>query len=165
MNFEVLFMGSNIWGKQVSIQKKIVSNPRVSVRSLHKKDNRCMPDRQMRYGYTNPRLQQVLHCSECPWKNEYASPRWCRYTNWCRQQVLQCPKCPWPNKYPSAPAPAPDPFFFPDLSSTASAHPSFFAIKHTSHYADFLEVHVLGAGFKVARAVTFTPLTWIQLMS
>jgi hypothetical protein len=30
-------MGYNIWGKQVSIQKKIVSGPRVRVRSLYKK--------------------------------------------------------------------------------------------------------------------------------
>jgi hypothetical protein len=34
--FLVLFMGYNIWGKQVSIQKK-VSGPRVCVRSLYKK--------------------------------------------------------------------------------------------------------------------------------
>jgi hypothetical protein len=30
----------------------------------------------------------------------------------------------------------PAPFFFPDLSSTAAAHPSFPAVAHMAHYAD-----------------------------
>jgi hypothetical protein len=33
-------------------------------------------------------------------------------------------------------APTPTPFFFPDLSSTATARPSFPAIAHMSHYVD-----------------------------
>jgi hypothetical protein len=57
--------------------------------------------------------------------------RW--YTNPHRQPVLHCPKCPWLNEYPYAPAPAP---FFPDLSSTTTARPSFPAVAHMSHYAD-----------------------------
>jgi hypothetical protein len=32
--------------------------------------------------------------------------------------------------------PDPCPFFFPDLSSTATTHPSFPAVAHISHYAD-----------------------------
>jgi hypothetical protein len=58
--------------------------------------------------------------------------RW--YTNPRRQQVLHYPKCPWPNEYTSAPTLAP--FFFPDLSSTAAARPSFPAVAHMLHYAD-----------------------------
>jgi hypothetical protein len=46
--------------------------------------------------------------------------RW--YTNHRRLQVLHYQKCPLPNEYASAPAPAP---FFPDLSSTTAARPSF----------------------------------------
>jgi hypothetical protein len=57
--------------------------------------------------------------------------RW--YTNPHRQPVLHCPKCTWLNEYPYAPTPAP---FFPDLSSTATARPSFPAVAHMSHYAD-----------------------------
>jgi hypothetical protein len=33
-------------------------------------------------------------------------------------------------------APTPTPFFFPDLSSTAAARPSFPAVAHMSHHAD-----------------------------
>jgi hypothetical protein len=58
--------------------------------------------------------------------------RW--YTNPRRQQMIHCPKCLWSNEYPYAPAPAP--FFLPDLSSTATARPSFPAVAHMSHYAD-----------------------------
>jgi hypothetical protein len=76
----------------------------------------------------------VLHCPKCPWPNEYDPPRRRWYTNPRRQQVLHCPKCPWPNEYASAPTPAP--FFFPDLSSTATARPSFPVVAHMSHYAN-----------------------------
>jgi hypothetical protein len=58
--------------------------------------------------------------------------RWC--TNPRRQQVLHCPKCPWSNEYASAPTPPP--FFFPNLSSTAAARPSFPTVAHMSHYTD-----------------------------
>jgi hypothetical protein len=61
-------------------------------------------------------------------------PRWCWYTNPRRQQVLHCPKCPWPNEYASAQTLAP--IFFPDLSSTTAAFPSFPIVAHMSHYAD-----------------------------
>jgi hypothetical protein len=61
-------------------------------------------------------------------------PRRWWYTNHRRQQVLHCQKCPLPNEYASAPAPGP--LFFPDLSSTAAACPSFRVVAHMLHYAD-----------------------------
>jgi hypothetical protein len=110
--------------------RKIVSGPRVSVRSLYKKGNHNLADRQRRCGWTNHRRQKVLHCLNVPGRHP---PRRRWYTNYRRQQVLHCQKCPLPNEYASAPTPAP---FFPDLSSTAAARPSFPAITHMSHYAD-----------------------------
>jgi hypothetical protein len=60
--------------------------------------------------------------------------RW--YTNHHRQQVLHCQKCPLLNEYASARCPDPCPFFFPNLSSTAAARPSFPAVAQMSHSTD-----------------------------
>jgi hypothetical protein len=73
----------------------------------------------------------VLHCTNAPGRHP---PRRWWYTNHRRQQVLHCQKFPLPNEFASARTPAS--CFFPDLSSTAAARPSFPAIAHMSHYAD-----------------------------
>jgi hypothetical protein len=43
MVFRCYFMGSNNSGKQVSFQKKIVTDPRVGISSQYKKDNLRLP--------------------------------------------------------------------------------------------------------------------------
>jgi hypothetical protein len=57
------------------------------------------------------------------------------------------------------------PFFFPDLSSTATARSSFPAVSHMSHYADSSGGARARTGFNVAGAAAITPSAWIQSVS
>jgi hypothetical protein len=174
--------------------RKIVSGPRVSVRSLYKKKitvacptdkgdagrlnivaTKCcivrMPLAEwicIRPGDGGTLTIVVNKCSivwNAPCRMNMHPPRRWWYTNHHRQQVLHCQKCPLANEDASAPAPWPLPPSSPIWApSPLPAYPSS-SLRTCRTTPIRLEVHVRGEGFKVAGVAAITPSAWIQSVS
>jgi hypothetical protein len=159
-NFWVLFMGYNIWGKQVSIQENSVWPTR---QAYIKKITVACPTDKGDAG----RLTIVANkCSIVRIPLVGIRPGDGGTLTIIANKCSFCQKCPLPNEYASASAPRP----LPPSSSLIWAPPPPPARpsppSHTCRTTPIhLEVHVWGAGFKVAGVAAITPSAWIQSMS